>query len=238
MYSEAIEKFFDALDKGDLETVYNMFSSEAKEKDGNLSSDIDKLLEVYEGPCDGIGFDGMLSTQEHIEHGKKKGLACTVFPVRCGETYYWCNLGLIYRNTLDESGTGIAFAEFFTADEYLFLRDGEKFKEAPGLTVHAERTAECEIRAIDGNAFEYTRMERTIDIEEVKSFLKNNRKTEDFLERFGEPNAEDIYLYYELPSENGKPRYLRIDSGRISYACITDDFGETETVWQAPKPLI
>ena len=239
LYSEAITELFTALDGGDAGAVYNMFSPEAREKDEDLYADIGKLLEVYKGPCDEIGFDGLLSTQEHIQYGKKKSLARTVFPVRCGEVYYWCHLGLVYRNTIDDGDTGIAYAEFLTADEYFILiNSGGKLEEAPGLTVRAEKTAECEIRAICGEPLEYTRTERTIDIEEVKLFLNKNTKTEDFRERFGEPNAEHIYLYYELPSEDGKLRYLRIGSGRISYACITDDFAEVEAVWKAPKPLI
>ena len=80
-----------------------------------------------------------------------------------------------------------------------------------GLAVYAERTLDCEVRAIVGDPYKYTPPKAPLDLAEAEAFLAEGEKTFDqFVERFGEPCAERIWYFYELPPEDGEPRYLRM----------------------------
>ena len=239
-YKDTITVLFDALDNKDATTIYNLFSPSVREQDRDLKEQIEKMISVYKGPMDEIGWDGLLAGGGSYEGGEKIKNAYTTFPVRSGDTYFWCYLDLIYENTFDEEQIGITQLEFYTADELciVWYDDNAKIVESVGLEVRAEKTLDTVIRCIGGRPLKYSSTTSALDIDEVNEFFKTSTVFADFNSRFGPPNAENIYYYYNLPEENGKPRYLQIgtnDDGTIYGANIVDDFKYVETVFDNDK---
>ncbi len=234
-YKDTITALFDALDNKDADTIYNLFSLSTREQDKDLKEQIEKLLSVYKGPMDELGWNGSLAGGGLYETGRKRKNASTTFPVRSGDTYYWCYLDLMYENTFDEKQIGITQLDFYTADEYCIFRDVDhaKIVESVGLEVYAEKTLDADIRCINGWPHKYSSTTKALNIDDVKDFLKNSDNAADFKARFGEPNAENIYTYYELQQENEKSRYLEIsiDGDSIYYVTIVDDFKYIETIF-------
>ncbi len=234
-YQDTITALFDALDRKDADAIYNLFSLSVREKDKDLKEQIEKLLSAYKGPTDEIGWDGLLVGGASYEYGEKSKDACTTFPVRSGDIYFWCYLELMYENTADEKQIGITQLDFYTADECCIFRydDHAKIADSVGLEVYAEKTLEEDVRCIRGWPHKYSPT-KALNIDDVKDFFKNSNSITDFKTRFGEPNAEHIYIYYELQQENEKPRYLEIgiDCDSIYYVSIVDDFKYIETIFK------
>ncbi len=236
-YCEAITSFFAALDQKDKKALLALFSPAVQEQDDDLGEQIDQLLSVYPGPTDEIGWDELLTSGGSRYDGERISDADAIFPVRSGDTYYWCYLKLMYENTVDESQIGITQVDFYTADEYCIFRydPGAKLSDEAGLSVHAEQTLEEEVRCIAGMPHKYTPCEEPLDIAEIKKFFETSNRYSEFTAHFGQPNACHIFYYYELPVKNGQTRYLEIgtndDNGTIYGADIVDDLRYIETVF-------
>jgi hypothetical protein len=209
VYVEAIEAIFTALDAGDADALYDLFSAEAKAGDPDLEADIARMMEVYEGPYVTHGFDGLLGGSAHFEQEGSTYSIFTSTPIEAGDTYYWIYLNYTYQCDPNPANIGITELEFFTADEWcLGLYDEESTREpSRGLTVYADKTLDHEWRCIYGNPLVYTDR-GTVDLLEAKEQIEENDSYAAFVERFGEPAASYIYRYYPLPDENGEPRWL------------------------------
>lgn len=238
-YEDTITALFSALDSGDRDGVASLFSSYAREQDKNLEADIEKLFSVYRGPMDEIGWDGLLAGSYTNHYGERESSVYAHFPVRCADIYYWCDLELMYENSVDASQIGVTQLSFYTADEWCinYYDDNAKWCDEVGLSVVAERTLEEEIRCINGSPHKFRKSEAPLNLQEVKVFFEKPKRFSHFVSQFGEPNAENIYGYYVLPSENGEARYLQICyddiNGRIYYACIVDQFAYIETIYES-----
>ncbi len=236
-YQNAINSLTSALDSKDADAVYELFSPYVRAQDKDLKDQIQKLLSVYEGPTDEVLFDGLLSGGAHYEDGMVSKDADTVFPIRCGNIYYWCYLKLVYENTFDESKVGITQIDFYTADEYciVWYDDDNKITDSPGLTVYAEKTVDADIHCISGRPLKFDSFARELDINEIKNFFTEKDSFTEFVSQFGESGAENIYSYYLLPEKNGEDLYLEVgvDGDRIYGAYIVDDFGYIETVFES-----
>lgn len=118
----------------------------------------------------------------------------------------------MYQNS-DPEKVGVTRIRFFTAQEFCGVHyDDWDIPPTDGLDVYAERTLDCQVRAIEGRAYKYTPPQAPLDLDEVEAFLAGGEKTyDDFVERFGEPCAVNIWYFYELPPEDGAPRYLRMN---------------------------
>ena len=128
--------------------------------------------------------------------------------------------------------------DFYTADAYCTLEyDNLKIVDAVGLTVHADATIENEIRCINGHPYMYSASTKALDIDEVRKFFKGSNSFSEFEQRFGQPNAKNIYCYYELPIENGECRYIQIgtDNETIYSATIVNAFEYIETIYRKNK---
>ena len=234
-YNDAIKTLFNAIDKRDNEAIYNLFSPSVRQQDKDLDEQIDKLLSIYAGPTDEIGWDGILGGGTSYRDGKRSKNAFTSFPIRSGNTYYWCYLDLMYENTFDNQQIGIVQMAFYTADEYCILEydDNLKIIDSVGLTVHADATVEKEIRCISGHPHMYSSSTDPLNIGDVRSFFKTSNSFSEFTKQFGQPNAENIYCYYELPIEGGKHRYLQIGmhNDEIFSAAVVNEFEHIETIY-------
>ncbi len=234
-YSNTVDSLFNALDNKNGDAVYQLFSPFVRENDKDLKNQIENLLSVYSGPTDEIGWDGLLSGGGTVGEGNREKNAETIFPVRSGDTYFWCYLNIIYVNTFDESQIGIAQLKFYTDDEYCILRYDENaiVQDSYGLEVYTEKTIEEEIRCIDGWPHKYNSSTKELDIDAVKSFFKTSNSFSKFEATFGKANAENIFTYYTLPQVNGKFRYLELGTTNDEIYCarIVDDFSYIETVF-------
>ena len=239
-YGQAIATLFEALDREDEDAIYNLFSPAVREQDGDLSDQVRKLISVYEGPVSEIGWDGLMAGGGSYEHGEKALDAYCTFPVRCGDTYYWCYMKLMYENTTDENQIGIIQLEFYTEDEYYILccDDSSNTIDSAGLHIYAEQVIGDDVRCIKGLPYKYSASAEALDIDEVNIFFTTSNSFEYFKARFGEPNAEDIFYYYDLPDEGDELRYLEVgtnDDGTIHVARIVDDFMYIDTVFSVDK---
>lgn len=128
------------------------------------------------------------------------------------------------------------------ADYYCALcyeEDYAKWPDTLGLSVLTDYPIGCEVRAIDGYPYKYTQIERTLSEEELTDFFDTTDSYAQFRKQFGESNAANIYYFYELPPENGKPRYLKLgvagQRDEVYAANIVDDFGYIRTLWKKEK---
>lgn len=232
-YNAAVDAFFAAVDVGDKEAIKGMFSEYVQEEVPDLDEKIDELLEFYPGPTESCGRDGgSVNARHHSEYGGGMSVVDDMFPVISNGTYYWCRFELTYENDEDEDQIGITSVIFFSADDYCDLRydedDSRKIPEDIGLHIYNECSLDCEIRSIEGFPYKYTSIDRVLDEEEVKKFLQESNCYTDFVNHFGEPNAINIFYCYELPDEDGQPRYLQLgvyeEKDQVYSAAVYDDF--------------
>ncbi|MBQ9142924.1 MAG: Ig-like domain-containing protein [Lachnospiraceae bacterium] len=205
----------------------------------NLEEQIELLLQTYPGPTDVNKRNGAsVAASYSSDHGVHTSEAYDTFPVISGDTYYWCRFSLMYENDEDASEIGVTQVLFFTAESYCECRytDGWKYPSERGLTVFAEDSLDCEVRAIQGNPHKYKVTGRVPGLDAAVQFLEENNSYSAFVEHFGEPNAVDIYYFYGLPMENGEPRYLVLSvtekTDSIRKASVADDLEWLEIVWE------
>lgn len=237
LYTEAVDDFFAALDRGDAEGIRTMFSRTVQSKDVDLNEQIQKLITLYPGPTDVSKRDPLTSGHYLTDFGKRTSAINATFPVVSNGIYYWCHFELTYENDFDEDEIGITKVLFFTADEYCQCRydDTWKLPEEQGLTVYAETILNCEVRCIGNSPYKYTPTDTPLNLTEVKDFFEDSNRFSAFTDQFGTPNASNIYYIYELPEENNQPRYLRVGvderSDEIYDVSVVDDFNWLYSVW-------
>lgn len=223
-------ELFMALDNGDEDAIYNLFSSEVRNKCYDLKEQIALLVSLYSGPTDEFKI-GPSQTSEHFAGKQSWKSTNTVIPVRSSEEYFWFHIELMYEN-YNEDKIGVTQLDFCTIDEEFTM---DKKIDREGLYLHTEKVLDYEICVINSKPCRYTNVNRIIDLDDVKKFIKTSKSFNDFVSHFGKPNAENIFYYYELPKENGEPRYLRIseDNGEIYSMSLVDDFEFVEEVWKS-----
>ena len=237
-YSTMINSLFAALDAKNADKVADLFSPAVREQNPNLNAQIATLLTIYTEPTDEIGWDGLVSSSGRVENFKKSNSAYSTFPVHCGNAYYWFYIELMYLNDFDSKQIGITQLDFFTADEHCIFRYNETpHTNCVGIRIFNEQTLENEIRCINGIPHKYTTETKALDIEDVQEFLKTSNKFNEFTDRFGKPNAELFFTYYELTQTGNKTRYLEIcvDNNNIHSVGIVDDFHYIEAVYSYEK---
>lgn len=207
---EAVGGLFAALDARDGEAIQALFSPYVRERDTDMMDQVDKLLEVYPGPTTRYDWEDDGGAKQRSGGYYYNTAACTVYAT-CGGEDYWCWITLMYQNS-DPEQVGVKSIRFFTAEEFCGVHyDDWDIPGEDGLSVYAERTLDCQVRAIRGDPYKYTPPQAPLDLAQVEAFLADGEKTYDqFVERFGEPCAERIWYFYELPPEDGVPRYLRM----------------------------
>lgn len=237
-FKELLPKLFEALENEDEAAIYSLFSPAVREQSDNLQEQISALITACSGPIDEFDLEHVsIHGREHIGDPGNWASADATIPVRSGDNYYFFDIYLVFEH-YDKKQVGIAQLEFYTADERCAFRESDDpWIERNGLYLHSEKNLGCEIRTIDGYPIRYTSTNHTINLGEVKEFLKSSSSFSKFVEIFGEANAKSPvvnYYYYELPKENGEPRYLRVSEYDEAILSITivDDFKFVKTLWK------
>lgn len=207
---EAVDGLFAALDARDGEAIEALFSPAVRQKDKDLAEQIERLLEVYPGPTSRYDWEDDGGAKKRVGGSYSNTARCTVYATS-GGVDYWCWIGMMYQNS-DSNKEGVTDIRFFTAEEFCGVHyDDWDIPNEDGLSVYAERTLDCEIRAIEGEPYKYTPPKAPLDLGEAEAFLDRPRTYDAFVEQFGEPCAVNIWYFYELPPEDGAPRYLRMN---------------------------
>lgn len=224
---EAVDGLFAALDARDGEGVKALFSPYILERDTGLAEQVEKLMSVYPGPTTRYSWEDDGGAKQRSGGSYYNTANCTVYAV-CGGADYWCWVGLMYQNS-DPDKVGVTSIRFFTADEFCGVHyDDWDIPAEEGLAVYAERALDCPVRAIESRPYKYTPPEAPLDLGEVEEFLAGRERTYDeFVARFGEPCAVNIWYFYELPPEDSTPRYLRMivdyNDRTVGGFCMVDD---------------
>ena len=230
-YQENINNFFAALDDRDTDAIKSLFSSAVIQNDTDLDEQISKLISIYPNAETEILFDGLLGGDYERRDSKHKSVAYTTFPVICDNQYFWVYFELVYEDDFCEENVGLSSVFFYTADEYcaFFHNDSEKLPNELGLLVFSDLKLERDIKPIEGIPYEFTPVERTINISDVEVFFDKNKSLTEFMEAFGQPNSQGSLwtYYYEITETDGSAKYLEIgvpDGENIEYANIIGEF--------------
>lgn len=231
IYKENINNFFSALDNRDADAIKSLFSSSVIQSDTDFDEQISKLFSIYPNAKTEIRFDGLISGDYASQDDKHKSVAYTTFPIICDNQYFWVYFELVYEDDFCEENVGLSSVFLYTADEYCayFRNDSKKLPDEFGLLVFSDLKLEKEIRPIEGNPYEFTPVERMINVSDVEDFLGKNKSFAEFTEAFGQPNAKGPLwtYYYEITYNGSSARYLEIavpDGKNIEYANIVGEF--------------
>ncbi len=231
LYNEAVDNFFVALDAGDKDALHEMFSPSVQATDSDLDIQIDRLMEAYPGPTDVCGRDGsMVAGSYSNSHGKHTSSVGSRFAVASNGKYFFCLFDLMYENDVDEDQIGITRINFYSDNDYcaeMYSEDTD-ISTDNGLSIYMHYPLDCEIRVINSFPYKYAPTAKALNESEVKAFLQSSSCYSQFVDRFGEPNAADIFYYWELTSENDTPYYLELgideQTDSIYGATVVDNF--------------
>ncbi len=242
IYEEKIDAFFSALENEDSTALKSLFSPTVIQNDTDLDEQISKLISIYPNAKTEILFNGLLGGDYENQDGKFKSVAYTTFPVICDNQYFWVYFELVYEDDFFEENIGLSNVFFYTADEFcaFFHNDSEKLPDELGLLVFSDLKLEKEIRPIEGNPYEFTPIERTLNISDVENFLDKNKSLTEFIKVFGQPNAQGLLwtYYYEITENDGSVKYFEIgvpNSKDIEYVNIVGEFEFIRSILEQAK---
>ena len=229
-FSDAVTALTTALDNGDEEAIYNLFSPAVRDDNDDLREKVSELVSTYAGPTEKIGNIEQCHSSSETDEGRVKKSVDNTFPVYAGGKLYWIYLDVMYENSYKRM-EGITYIDFYSAADYYKDFHERDFEDGYGINIHntAEDSAVVSVNNYPQKIIE----NRVLDLNEVKDFLKNSRSIKEFKKKFGEPTLEEkdengcIYL---LPEEKGEKRYLDMffEKGEIYSAWIQDSFSEVE----------
>ena len=230
IYTQNINDFFSALDKGDAAEIKSLFSQTVVQNDTDLDEQIEKLISIYPRATTSVMLNGLLGGEYKDEGGYFKSTAFTTFPVISNNEYYWVYIELIYEDDFNADNIGLNRVFFYTADEYSNYYHDENADEPTdiGLLVYAEQELQKEVRCINMFPYEFTPTEENLKLSEVEDFLKVSTDFAEFTSKFGQPNATNSHLayYYEIQEADGNTVYLEVgvDNGKIIYSNLVGEF--------------
>lgn len=239
LYEEAMDAFLAAVAAGDKEAIRGLFSVNVQKADADLDEQVERLLEAYPGPTEYWDRERGLASSQSIDSGKAVSSANNTVLLISGGLYFWCFMDLTYENDWDPDEIGITSLILYSADYYCALRyeeEGADPPPGPGLDVRTGYPLDCEVRAVGGYPLQYVPGGGPLDEAAVEAFVKQDNGWEAFNERFGEPNAASgLSYYYELPMEDGQPRYLDVSvdyvDNSIFSVSVADDRKWLYEIW-------
>lgn len=237
IFNETVEEFFSALEKDDAKKIKSLFSKEVTENDTDLDDEITKMISAYPEAETTIITSSLPHMQEidTDEKGKTVYTPGTCVPVICDGEYYWVYIELIYIEGSPLDSIAIQKLYFYTADEY-YIRFREDSPTDTGLLVFADQTLNEQIVCINTIPLVFDPIDRVLDLNKVKDFLKSSKDFNEFKEEFGLPNAtNDSDYYYEIPQTKESLKYLlvRTENDNITKVGLVDASGDYwESLWE------
>lgn len=244
---DAADALLDALEARDEGAIVGLFSASAR----SSSADLEERAHELVGDCSGrVGyFDTHSVTRPHesekIDDGKRRVELSAEFSFSLDERNYWCFMTVVSENDFDESEVGVSTVVVWSEDAYsamLYDARGAGWPEGQGLHLQLDYPLEWETRLVDGDPLRYESGDAISDVDEAVTFLSEGDKTvANFRERFGQPCCVswtgDGVIYYELPEEDGEPRYLEVSAPApekpVYSAHVVGERGVVEKVWGA-----
>ena len=244
---DAAEGLLGALEAGDGDAIVGLFSPEARAGSDDLDEQAGELVESCSGHV------GYLDTHsvtrpvesEKVEDGKRRVELSTDFSFALDGENYWCHMTLVSVNDFDEAEVGVSTVIVWSEDAYsamLYDARGAGWPEGQGLHLQLDYPLGWETRLVDGDPLRYESGDAISDVDEAVTFLSEGDKTvANFRERFGQPCCVswtgDGVIYYELPEEDGEPRYLEVSAPApekpVYSAHVVGERGVVEKVWGA-----
>lgn len=229
-FSDAVTALTTALDNGDEEAIYNLFSPAVRDDNDDLREKVSELVSTYAGPTEKIGNIELCHSSYESDEGRIKKSVDNTFPVYAGGKLYWINLDVMYENSYKRI-EGVTQLDFYSAADYYEAYHSIEYDYNEGINIH---NTDEDSAVVSVNNFPQKIIEdRVLDLNEVKDFLKNSRSIKEFKKQFGEPTLaenEENGCIYLLPEEKGEKRYLEMffEKGEIHSAWIQDSFSEVE----------
>lgn len=219
---EAIEGLLTAADAGDRDYFEKMFTPKLRER-----SDFQRLVDAFFE-----SYPNGLSLCERSEHWGN-GINNALFTCFLDGEWYSMKLELCYGRRYTPDDVGVTFFCIENLEAYAIDRD---YGEDDFLLCEIVDESEVTARLIYGRGSLFTPTpDRSITVEEMKSYLEQYDDLDDLTARIGEPNVDneskysnDRHCYYELVPEDGEPRYAYINvkyDGKFYYSYICSDVG-------------
>lgn len=235
------EEFFTALDARDAAALRALFAPSVLSGEADLEASIDALFALDPGPIEAWRTDSPPAVSSH-RGGPERRSASNWYPVTAGGVNYYCCIRYTSADEEHPENVGLRKVIFVTEK----VRCGEEFnrtwKDLPdGLTVIADAPGDYETCRIAGDAFVCTPNPRPPALEEILSFLETGTAREDFLARFGPPDARSPYVedmvYYLLSDGEGEKRYARVtftEGAASSVILLSErDYHALDVPWKA-----
>lgn len=222
---EAIEGLLTSADAGDRDYFEKMFTPKLRERD-DFQRLVDAFFESYP--------NGLSLCERNSHWTGSSGSNVARYTCYLGEDWYLMELEFRYGRWYTPDETGVIFFRIENLGANALDRDyGEHDFIACRIVDESEVTA----RLINGRGYVFTPTpDRSITVEQMKTYLEKYNDLDDLAARIGEPNVSKKHTnstssgyYYELVPEDGEPRYAYIDadpySGKIYYSYICSDVG-------------
>ena len=242
---DAAEGLLGALETGDGGAVVALFSPKARASSDDLEAQADELVARCSGHVEYLDSHSVTMPQESVsvDHGRRRVELSAGFSFALDDENYWCFMTLVSENDFDETEVGVSRIVVWSEDAYsamLYEARGAEWPEGTGLRLRLDYPLEWETRLVYDDPLRYEAGDAISDVGEAAAFLDEGGKTVDeFEERFGRPCCVswmgDGVVYYELPEEDGEPRYLEVSAAfsdePIYSAYVVGERDVVEKVW-------
>lgn len=236
-----------ALEEGDADAIVGLFSPTVRSSSTGLER---QARELVEGCSGGVSYVDTHSAErphesERVDDGQRRVELSAEFSFALGERNYWCFMTLVSEDDFEEAEEGVSTLVVWSEDAYaamLYDEPDAEWPEGTGLHLRLSHPLAWETRLVDGDPLRYEGEGSVPDVAEAVAFLDEGERTvADFQERFGQPCCVswtgDGIVYYELPEEDGEPRFLEVSAPTperpVYSAHVVGERGVVEKVWGA-----
>lgn len=256
---DALKTILKAAEEGDAEEIKKLFPQNAQGP--ALEKQINQFLETYPKGLSELELPELFSK----EYSKlsRKGMDSydeehyyfsVYFETEMDGERYYVSIEGCNQNDAKPEEVGVVLFTVETEQAYVTKK---KYSETDYIYSNMLRDADYEVRKIQGVPYAFTPIKRKLRKKEVIETLRDNYYLDNFVEKFGKPNAaradddseegedfyellseeeEDFYellpkegeYFYELLPEQGEARYLKLEVEYYDEICGCYICGEEE----------